>query len=1185
MKYIITSILALAISLFADVLPNWDLTTGDSSPWSHATRLTATPTSDGLLLELVAWDSNLEASGLNLDPAECGGLSFEYRAEGFSEPTSGQIFFQTEASPGYDEQKEIFLPRLNCDGEWHSIAVDAGQVRGGKGLWTDGGRITGLRLDFADQFPGRILLRSIQMLPYKHSRAAKHGLPEHRKVELPPTDAQAWMHVRTVDREAPVFSSPMTAPANGGFDHIGHCFLRKEFEVSGTAQQALLQTVCDDEISAVYLNGHLVEFPWSLNWKHSDCVEIPVELFVQGKNLLAVDYVNTGSVGGLMLDLQVVLQDQSFVLVNLDGAHGTLNPEEHWEDPATEVAWTLAETRPGAPNPPWRDFPSYRSIRPEMEQMTVTVLHQEGSSVDVVMHGEPALTEESRVFAKLYSGKDRHIPLKIFTGSVRELGGVLQEDGAWRFHFDDQGYLRYGAPVEGTWEFGMHGRNASGDTEVSFQLGDRPMPGEKAVLRLAETPAGPVAMLNGKPFYFNVLTVDTFQAPTGMEGAGSPFNVVVSRAGGQNPEWWIGPGEYDFTALDRQLNFALANYPDAMLGFYVWCEPGLWYGRMHPERMSRNEKGETTGYYVSTLSFSNPEWLADARAALAELVRHCEKYFGPRMVLYSLMGGATCEWQGWTAHSELFSDYSETEVRQFAKFAAAQGKTVTAVPTRAERVASDGGIFRNPVRDWKAILYDRFYNVAMANAIDVIADAVKTACNGDKLVGTYYGYLQEYGTLGYCVNSGGHNDLRRLLASPNIDFLLSPNSYGLRSLGSPNAEMKPFAAIREAGKLSMLEDDTRTHLTPAAGYDQTLNLEDTIMVFRRNLAQYLSHGVPLNQLPLTAGNELDHPAIRQTFLRAVAAGQFRYEHPAPLRAEIAAVVDANSIQYLAATRASIPTKETDRYTFASNGDFVDDIRHTLPVSGEMLYYQRYPLAQCGAPVDWILLDDVPRLAAQYKLVILLGAYADTPQLRQAVEALRAAGTKFIVAYGAGFIDPAEAGFSAAPMNELLGMVIHQIGAGSIAVEFPDGRTVGADYTATPRFCVEDPEATTLAHYAAAPTLAAAAQKGNAIFYGGTLLDADFVRETAREAGAHIYCETTDNLAAGNGIISIHCNQPGTKTIRFPEATDVVDLFTGEVLGRGVTEVSFPMEGFATRALITGDADELLDAFILANPQQ
>ncbi|MBP5300977.1 MAG: hypothetical protein J6Y80_06190, partial [Victivallales bacterium] len=474
--------------------------------------------------------------------------------------------------------------------------------------------------------------------------------------------------------------------------------------------------------------------------------------------------------------------------------------------------------------------------------------------------------------------------------------------------------------------------------------------------------------------------------------------------------------------------------------------------------------------------------------------------------------------------------------------------------------------------------YDEFYNFAMARTVAEFAAAVKRACNADKLVGAYFGYHQEFAEYDYCVNSGGYNDLRQLLDSPDMDFFLSPNSYGLRGLGAPNGEMKPVAAIRAAGKLAMVEDDTRTHLTPPVGPDQTLNLQDTLAVFQRNLGQYLANGMPINQLPLNGGNELDHPAIRKLFGRALQAGQFRYEHPVTARAEIAAVIDEDSLKYFAATYQKPTTPETCRYAYNSEGQFVDNVRYVLPVSGEMLYYQRYPLAQCGAPVDWILLDDVPRMASRYKLVILLGAYADTPELRKAVAALKAAGTRTMVVYGAGFIDTEREEFSATPMDELMDLNIRMVKPGSIAVKFPDGRTAGADYTVEPRFAVDDPQATALAAYASNHKLVAAAEKGNMLFYGGALLDADFVRETARQSGAHIYCESTDNLAAGNGIVSIHCNQPGVKTIRFPEATDVVDLFGGEVLGRNVTEVSFPMKGFETRVLITGDADEMLSAF-------
>ena len=129
----------------------------------------------------------------------------------------------------------------------------------------------------------------------------------------------------------------------------------------------------------------------------------------------------------------------------------------------------------------------------------------------------------------------------------------------------------------------------------------------------------------------------------------------------------------------------------------------------------------------------------------------------------------------------------------------------------------------------------------------------------------------------------------------------------------------------------------------------------------------------------------------------------------------------------------------------------------------------------------------------------------------------------------------------------------------------------------PRFRVADRGATALARYANDRKIVAAAAKDNMIFYGGALLDADFVRGIARSVGVHIYCDTDDNLAAGNGIVSIHCGRPGVKTIRFPKPTDVVDLFSGKVLGRSVAAVKFPMRAFETRVMITGNAEAILAA--------
>ena len=346
--------------------------------------------------------------------------------------------------------------------------------------------------------------------------------------------------------------------------------------------------------------------------------------------------------------------------------------------------------------------------------------------------------------------------------------GTTTEDGIlFRFKAFESDY--YGTPAHFQWVFGMTDRRQLlGMTKVDVVTEERAMEGEPAVSKGAQTPRGPIPMLNGKPFFFNILTactstMDNHYFVTGMEGADSPFNVVAARLGGMTNLWWVGPDQYDFTEVDRTLNSILQHYPDSMLGLYVWCQPGGWYGRMYPERMSHMEDGSIYGYYVSAIDFANAEYRADAARALTALMNHLETFFGPKTFIYNLMGGISCEWQGWASHSDQYADFSQGGTREFLEYAAQNGVNATAVPGRQEREATVDGIFRNPARDEIAILYDRYYSESIAECVEILAAAAKKACGRNKLVGCYYGYLMEYANLGHCVNGGGHNALQRLL--------------------------------------------------------------------------------------------------------------------------------------------------------------------------------------------------------------------------------------------------------------------------------------------------------------------------------------------------------------------------------------------------------------------------------------
>ena len=104
---------------------------------------------------------------------------------------------------------------------------------------------------------------------------------------------------------------------------------------------------------------------------------------------------------------------------------------------------------------------------------------------------------------------------------------------------------------------------------------------------------------------------------------------------------------------------------------------------------------------------------------------------------------------------------------------------------------------------------------------------------------------------------------------------------------------------------------------------------------------------------------------------------------------------------------------------------------------------------------------------------------------------------------------------------------------------------------------------------------AVAEKRNVYFYGSPALSRDFLREVARRAGVHLYLESGDNLYASRDVVSIHASHRGDKTIRLPERSDVVDVYTGEVLAKDVQEVTFPMEAFQSRVLMLGKAEEIL----------
>jgi hypothetical protein len=138
---------------------------------------------------------------------------------------------------------------------------------------------------------------------------------------------------------------------------------------------------------------------------------------------------------------------------------------------------------------------------------------------------------------------------------------------------------------------------------------------------------------------------------------------------------------------------------------------------------------------------------------------------------------------------------------------------------------------------------------------------VKAETGGEKLAGAFYGYLMELAwNLNYFVEipnlagsqvattqRSGHLGLRKILRSPDIDFLLSPYGYAFRGVGGDGLPMQPSESLRLHGKLYLMEEDTTMHnsLDPN-GRNQ--RVEHSIAVIQRNFAQVLTHGTGITWL-------------------------------------------------------------------------------------------------------------------------------------------------------------------------------------------------------------------------------------------------------------------------------------------------------------------------------------------------
>jgi len=640
---------------------------------------------------------------------------------------------------------------------------------------------------------------------------------------------------------------------------------------------------------------------------------------------------------------------------------------------------------------------------------------------------------------------------------------------------------------------------------------------------------------------------------------------------------WIGPGpgragDFDFSTVEVRFGRVLKADPGALFHLRVYLETGHgdWWEKAHGDECEILSDGRRNG-----MSFASNVWREQAKEFLRAYIGHFRKTgLYDRIIAYQVGDGHTGEWvKGESSMSAPCGDFSRPMRLYFqdwlrkrygsdvsklraAWHAPAASFETAAVPAAERQLEARLYTFRDPASEQDVIDYFQALADLCGDAVADLCRTVKQETGGDRLAGAFYGYLLDLAWNGgffrerpdsdySTYQRSGHLGLRRVLASPDVDFLVSPYSYGFRGMGGDSPSMLPAESVRFHGKLLLIEDDTRTHADREdPNYGQVKTLAGSRTILRRNLAHFLTHGEGA-WWALWKVNAAKVPEFGTLLREFKDIGERSMTMDRSSAAEIAVLLDDESFFY-----------ETCRYNL------------DIP----LIFQQRlWGLPRLGAPFDVFLLDDfLGGELRPYKLYIFLNPFRLDAGRREALaRELRHNGRTALWIYAPGYL---KEGPALENMEELTGL---HFGLG----EQPWGPLVhvtdfehpltkglsqdlfwGTNAKLAPLFYVDDPAARVLGEVVYSqgncrPGFAVKEFAGwKSVWSAAPNIPANVLRNIARWAGVHIYSDAGDVLYANKGLLGVHTVAGGERVFRLPRRAETIhDLFEKRIIAQGVSE--------------------------------
>jgi len=587
---------------------------------------------------------------------------------------------------------------------------------------------------------------------------------------------------------------------------------------------------------------------------------------------------------------------------------------------------------------------------------------------------------------------------------------------------------------------------------------------------------------------------------------------------------WVGENEYDFSALDRQIEMFEKYAHGSYYILNIHLDMPKWYMEKYPDKPN-------SFTHISQVC-GDEKWLTDTANYLKAIIAHAEEKYNDKILGYFMLGGHTTEW---------FSDYdyqeaNDIKLKAYKKY---RNDENAEIPPRSVLEADSKKSFLNPEDDAEIITYQKFHNKLISDTVLYFAKEAQSVLKHQKPLGLFFGYILEL--LDERLWNAGHIDIDRVYKSPDIDFLATPSSYQFRDYKDAGAYMLMCDTLEHDGLFYFISFDLMTFAVNKVYEEKkAINPNDEFVV-ALDLLKPMRH----NRDDILKNPKEVRDVMQREFMQRMAkrCGHWWFDMMGGwfYNDEVMAII--KELIEVSGKTLDTPRKSASEIAVFISCESFYYVNKMCSLNTELICNQRDGLARLGAPYDMFSLNDLADIdTSQYKLFIFLDAFYLTKEQRKAINSLKCNGNNLLFMRACDFVT--DKCLSADSMQKMLEMSIEAVADEDKIIAF--NTEYGHKHTTDHMFAVCDTDAEILGTYKESGKGALARKKldGYTVWFSGLgNLKAGILREIAVLSGVHIYSYGDTATFINSAFLGIYEPSKPSVTLFMKSDGTYVDAFT------------------------------------------